>query len=371
MNGEYIKKLSQEEFHAAALPYYKNIEGKGLNLVKISELLQGRVSVLNEIPDHIDFFEDTFETLVGESAQFKEVVEKAKAYAKFNAPVLIIGEDGTEKEMLAQCIQNASVCSNDAFVSISCDNLLAEKLTAVIFGSGGQNEKGLVELVEGGILFLDKLSHLDSRAQFLLYQLVRNEVLIRGDDLRPLPAHVRVIASDTQELISMVESGLFREDLFHVLNTLPLRVEPLRDRPEDIQAWVNHFISQFEKKHQRYIHITSGANKLLQETCWAGNLPELCSFCERLVILSPHRSVNESVIYSLMDKNPPLIYKKSTARKMTSAEQDEKSAQLAALLKKYHGKRSLVAQELNISTTTLWRYLKKYGIYENKKSFKI
>ena len=117
-----------------------------------------------------------------------------------------------------------------------------------------------------------------------------------------------------------------------------------------------------EKKYRRYIYLTAGANKLLQENNWDGNLNEIYSFCERLVILSPKRTVNESIIHSLMDICLSVAHKDIAVHGASVSNYDEKATRLVALLEKHHGKRQLVAKEMKISATTLWRYMKKYGI---------
>jgi transcriptional regulator with PAS, ATPase and Fis domain len=129
----------------------------------------------------------TFDTIVAVSGRARETMELAKTYAKFNAPVLILGENGTEKEMLAQCIHNASVCSGDPFVSISCDSLPPDDLCEWIFGTERPGAtpfapKGLVDMAEGGVLFLDNISRLNDYTQYRLYRLVSNKAVIRSGD---------------------------------------------------------------------------------------------------------------------------------------------------------------------------------------------
>jgi len=308
----------------------------------------------------------TFNTLIAKSPQAQTVMKQAEIYAKFNAPVLILGEDGIERKMLAQCIHNASAFKNEPFVSFSCDALPSGELEDTLFGSDVQNKgsfkRGLVDWANGGTLFLDKISKLDLRTQSRLKELIRDQRIIRENNISPSPTNIRVIASDTQNLISIVEQGSFLEDLYYTLNVLPLHLTPLKERPEDIEGWLEYFISVLEKKYRRYIYLTAGANKLLQENNWDGNLNEIYSFCERLVILSPKRTVNESIIHSLMDTCLPAAHKDIAVHGAPVSNYDEKATRLVALLEKHHGKRQLVAKEMKISATTLWRYMKKYGI---------
>lgn len=311
----------------------------------------------------------TFETFVAQSAQTKAMVQQAKAYTKFNAPVLILGLDGTENEMMAQCIHNDSVNSNDSFVTLSCGTLPREELSDMIFGvkgnDGDSDRKGLVDWAKGGTLFIDGVSYLDDITQLRLYRLIRDGTYIRRNDIWSLSADVRIIASDMPSLATLVEQGKFRKELYYALGVLPLTIVPLCDRKDDIRGWLDSFISECEKKHKRYIRFTADAYKLLMEYDWISGLAELYCFCERLTILSPRRTVNEEIVSSIM--NLSFTKNRETGRKESLPIEGIQEAHLRAALQKYHGKRQLVAKEMNISLTTLWRYMKKYQIYNDYK----
>ncbi|NCB63519.1 MAG: hypothetical protein EOM52_07880 [Clostridia bacterium] len=303
----------------------------------------------------------TFEDLVAESSQSKRLVEKARTCAKFNAPVLLTGAMGTEKDLLAQCIHNASVCSNDAFVSFSCESLPREELSAALFGAGeGKAAKGLADLAEGGILFVDQVSRLDRRAQYQLLRLIQEQVLDRGPGIRPAAAHVRVIAADEKDLSLLTERGEFLPELYHALSVLHLTLHPLRERREDVKGWVLRLVEGLEKRYDRYIRLTSGAMELLLDQKWDGNLPELRAFCERMVILSPKRTVDERIIRDFLTDGNESVRSGDFAR--NAPKRDAKAARLEELMEVCHGNRALIAKEMKISATTLWRYMKKYGI---------
>jgi len=306
-----------------------------------------------------------FDDLVTETAQSREMVDLARRYAKFRAPVLIFGDRGTEKEMLAQSIHQASMVSGGPYVSLSCDSLPQEELTPWLFGSEKQGvtpyaPKGLVDMAEGGTLFLDHVSRLDSNAQYRLYRLVLGDMLIRAGDIRTQPVRVRVIAADGPELPDLVEQGLFRQDLYDALNILPLHIVPFRHRKPDVVRWIERFIDELEKKHERYIRLTAGALKMLEELPWDGNLIEIHSFCERLVIQAPRRSVDELIVRQLLQQSERRIDRDNQPVRPGPRQTDDLKARISQSLALHKGNRRLAAQSLNISTTTLWRYMKRY-----------
>ena len=308
----------------------------------------------------------TFEYFVAQSAQTKVLAAQAKSYAKFNAPTLILGYDATENEILAQCIHNDSIGRNDSFVALPCGTISQETFADIIFGvkEDGTHSvrKGLVDWAEGGTLFLDKVSCLDAKAQLQLLQFIKHKAFLRRNDIWRLPANVRVIASDTPDLVEMAARGGFLSDLYYALSVLPLQISPLRERPEDVLGWLDRYIGEVEKKHQRYIRFTADAYKLLTDHHWDGGLTELYYFCERVAILSQRRTVNEDIVCMLMNMSPVRRPQQEAALNLTASASNMREVQLRALLQKHHGKRRLVAEEMGVSLSTLWRYMKKYGI---------
>ena len=159
-----------------------------------------------------------FDNLVALSAPAREAVKTAKFFARSDSPILITGEFGTEKELLAECIHNDSVRKGAPFVSVRCDSLQAGEMSEEIFGAGGEGDtaahKCLADMAKGGTLFLDEVDALDMSAQYKLFRLVRDGVLIRSGDTRPLPIGVRVIAASGRPLGPAVREGHFRRDLY-------------------------------------------------------------------------------------------------------------------------------------------------------------
>ena len=305
-----------------------------------------------------------FDNLVALSAPAREAVKTAKFFARSDSPILITGEFGTEKELLAECIHNDSVRKGAPFVSVRCDSLQAGEMSEEIFGAGGEGDtaahKCLADMAKGGTLFLDEVDALDMSAQYKLFRLVRDGVLIRSGDTRPLPIGVRVIAASGRPLGPAVREGHFRRDLYYALDVLSLSLLPLRRRREDIEGWAERFLEAQQHKQSRYLSLTAGARRALAAYAWEGNLPQLESFCERVVALAPRRTVDEVFIAQQLEQCYPAAHEPDGERVIVY--QDPDAQELKELLKTHRGNRQKVARELGVSTTTLWRRMKKYGI---------
>ncbi|MCL2587839.1 MAG: sigma 54-interacting transcriptional regulator [Oscillospiraceae bacterium] len=374
--------LNKQEVYSTAFIVRQTAVVANIAPILIEERVQGAILAFNEGRKVAEMEQEirreiyrkgyvprqTFETFVAQSSESKALVARAKSYAKFNAPALILGQDSAENEMLAQCIHNDSTGRNDSFVTLSCTGLTHEEFVSTVFGAKGTgteaDQKGLVDWAEGGTLFLDKVSSLDANAQATLYQFMRDKAFVRRNDIWRLPANVRVIASDVPELGELVAEGKFRGDLYFALSVLPLVLTPLHKRPEDIKGWLDRNIREFEKKHQRYIRFTADAYKVLMDYHWNGGLTELYYFCERVAILSPRRTVNEEIICSFLNMSPAPGPAATAAQSEQTHVSSALESQLRAALQKHHWKRRAVAKELGISLSTLWRYMKKYGIYD-------
>ncbi|MCL2388447.1 MAG: PrpR N-terminal domain-containing protein [Defluviitaleaceae bacterium] len=303
-----------------------------------------------------------FDTFVVNSS--KELVEQAKSYARFSAPVLILGQDVLENGIIAECIHNYSFYGDYAFVNIACDVIPQENFAELMFGIKKTDDahfdtKGLVDWAEGGTLFLSKVSCLDLHAQSLLFEFIKEKSFIRKNDIWRISSNVRIIASDTELLANSVANGEFHEGLYYALSVLPLMVKPLHTRPNDIRGWLDRYIDEYGKMYQRYIKFTEDAYKIVTEHSWNGGLTELRYFCERIAILSKRRTVNGETIRALMNMSPSLVRQPELQLPQNATPQE---IQLRTALQKYHGRRQLVANEMGISLSTLWRYMKKYGI---------
>lgn len=338
------------------------IEGAVLTFQEGQRLIEMDSEMRRELYQRGFVAKHSFENMIQEDPETVQMLELAKRISKFNAPILLTGETGSGKNILAQCIHNESLVHSNAFVSIDCSAWLPETLDNMLFGNFTVRKDSIVdsyaEMAQGGTLYLSHVEMLPLETQYKLLCLIRGRFLHNGPS-RPVAANVRVIASTAINLISRVEKGEFRSDLYYALTVLSLEVLPLRRRRADILGWMELYLDEWQKKYKRYVHLTQGARDYLLDYDWPGNLDQLCSVCERLVLLTQKRNIDEVFLRQQLEQVTP--------RMLPGTEQivlykDQKAVEIAALLKKHHGNRQKVADELGVSKTTLWRYLKKFNI---------
>lgn len=304
----------------------------------------------------------TFANVPCESEEMHLQLDLARRVSKFAAPVLITGEAGCGKGILAQCIHNESLVHKNAFITVDCSAWQPETLDNMLFGNYTVRKDSAgdcyAEMAQDGTLYLCHVEQLALETQYKLFMLTRGRFLHNGPS-RPVAANVRVIASTDINLITRVETGEFRSDLYYSLSALTVELPPLRRRREDIESWMDQYLDEWQKKYKRYISLTQGARRYLREYDWPGNLDQMYSVCERLVLLAQKRTIDEAFLRQQLDQIAPHIL---SGTDQVVVYQDPKAVKLADLMARYGGNRQKVADELGVSKTTLWRYLKKYDI---------
>ncbi|MCC8076574.1 MAG: PrpR N-terminal domain-containing protein [Clostridiales bacterium] len=223
----------------------------------------------------------------------------------------------------------------------------------------GESKGGILTFQEG-----KRIIEMDSELRRELYQRgyiaqFNFDKFVHNGSNQPSTANVRIIASSDVNLIVQVEKGEFRSDLYYALNVLSLDVPPLRSRREAILNWVNYYLRQWQDRCKRCISLTQGAQDFLENYDWPGNLNQVSSVCERIVLLAEKRSVDEVFLRRQMEQVAPKVLH---GTEQVVLFKDQKAVQIAELLRKHNGNRQRVADEMGISKTTLWRYMKKYGI---------
>lgn len=338
------------------------IEGAVLTFQEGQRLIEMDSEMRRELYQRGFVAKHSFENMIQEDPETVQMLELAKRISKFTAPILLTGETGSGKNILAQCIHNESLVHSNAFVSIDCSAWLPETIDNMLFGNFTVRKDSIVdsyaEMAQGGTLYLSHVEMLPLETQYKLLCLIRGRFLHNGPS-RPVAANVRVIASTAVNLISRVEKGEFRSDLYYALNVLSLEVLPLRRRRADILGWMVLYLDEWQKKYKRYVHLTQGARNYLLDYDWPGNLDQLCNVCERLVLLTQKRNIDEVFLRQQLEQVTPRLL---PGTEQIVLYKDQKAVEIAALLKKHHGNRQKVADELGVSKTTLWRYLKKFNI---------
>ncbi|MBQ8052335.1 MAG: sigma 54-interacting transcriptional regulator [Lachnospiraceae bacterium] len=303
----------------------------------------------------------TLDQLYVGSKETKNLEQYVRKIAQYPAPVLILGEKGTGAEFLAQAIHNSSPLSKSAFVPVDCDAWMPETLDDMLFGNYTSRQGTppcLAELAADGTLYLNGIEMLSRESQYKMLNLIRGRFMHNGSH-RVSFTKVRVIASTSVNLAAKVEKGEFRQDLYYALSSLSTEIPPLRHQKEYTLFWFNHYIDQWQKQYKRYIHMTQGALRFVQEYDWPGNLEQMASVTERIVLLTEKRSIDEAFVKKQMEQILPDIL---PGTEKVVLYKDKEAVRIAELLKKHGGNREKVAAELGISKTTLWRRIKKYGI---------
>lgn len=232
--------------------------------------------------------------IVCESKAMKEVIELAEKVAPLeNTTVLITGESGVGKEVIARYIHNISPRRKKRFVAVNCGAIPPNLIESELFGyekgaftGAASRKKGLFEVADGGTLFLDEIGEMPLEAQVKLLRVLQERKIQRVGGIEEIPVDVRVIAATNKNLEELVAKGSFREDLFYRLNVFPIHIPPLRERKEDIEPLVKLFIERITGKTPEEPVLTAGAKKLLERYPFPGNVRELANAIERALILT-------------------------------------------------------------------------------------
>ncbi|MBO3699680.1 sigma-54 dependent transcriptional regulator [Roseivirga sp. E12] len=301
--------------------------------------------------------------VIAESTEMQQVLKMAEKVSRTDANVLLLGENGTGKGLMAKLIHEMSPRADEVFMSVDLGSITESLFESELFGhqkgaftDAREDRMGRFEAADGGTIFLDEIGNLTPQMQSKLLTIIQNRELTRVGENKSRQFDVRIIAATNAKLEEMIESGEFREDLFFRLNTIELDLPPLRDRLTDIGPMVEHFIAKFCKKYaQDQPKMANETLDKLKKYHWPGNIRELEHAVERAVILS------DGVKLIPDDFNLRKQMKSDGFMTTTNLEELERIT-IEKVIKKNEGNMSKVAQELGIGRTTLYRKLEKYGL---------
>lgn len=328
-----------------------------------------------------------FGTIQGDSVALKNTINKAKRYSKSEFDILIMGESGTGKELFAQAIHNESHRANQPFIAINCaafpETLIESELfghdDGAFTGSKRGGRRGLIESAHKGTLFLDEIGDMPLSLQTRLLRVLQERAITRLGSNTPIPIDIRVIAATHQPLKDLVALKQFRQDLYYRLNTLELRLPPLRERKNDITLLFNTFLksnlTKNFKNHAVLDEIQHLLSSILNQYLWPGNIRELESVAKRVAILLPTLAtpIDQNLLYeelpdiftkhSISDDAdqtlPANILHPHTSPKAPFENLKTQFDKATAALKMANGNHLQAATLLGISRTTLWRWLNK------------
>jgi len=318
--------------------------------------------------------EMNFGEIIGNSASLRELLKQVETVAPTDSTVLIYGETGTGKELIAHSIHKKSQRSGRAFVSVNCAALPPSLIPSELFGhekgaftGAMQRRLGRFELADGGTIFLDEVGELLPDTQVALLRVLQEREFERVGGGRPIRVDVRVIAATNRDLKTAVANGTFRADLFYRLNVFPVEVPPLRERKDDIPLLVRHFTQQFARRMNKVIDtISSATMDALRRYHWPGNIRELQNVIERSVILCETEilSIDESWL-----PQQPFLTEPRNQIELSRRLQVEEMDMIEAALKESGGRvfgRTGAAAKLGIARSTLESKIQSLKIDKNR-----
>jgi two-component system response regulator HydG len=324
-----------------------------------------------QLQDQLD--DQSFEGIIGASEGMRQVIQTARQVAPSDIPVLILGENGTGKELVARAIHNHSRRRKNRLVTLNCaglsENILEDELFGHIKGAftGAMSEReGRFEYADGGTLFLDEIGDMPSAMQAKLLRVLENGEVVRLGSNAPLRVDVRIISATNRRLTEMVEEKHFREDLYFRIKGVTIQIPPLRERREDIPLLIHFFLQQASQKHQKTIErITPEAQQVLMGYAWPGNVRQLRTTVENMVVLCSGPVLGIENLPSDIRATGPAPATGLTNVVGISLEQLEKEA-IRNTLKMVHGNREQAAKILRIGERTLYRKIKEYDLGEEE-----
>jgi two-component system, NtrC family, nitrogen regulation response regulator NtrX len=311
--------------------------------------------------------------MVGESPALRQVWDAIKRAAPTNATVLLLGESGSGKELVARSIHRNSLRSRDRFVQVNCAAIPEELIESELFGHEkgsftGATEKqiGKFEQADRGTIFLDEVGDMSAKTQAKVLRVLQEGEVERLGSARTIKVDVRVIAATNKDLEAEIEKGNFREDLYFRLSVIPIRVPPLRDRREDTPALVRHFADLFSRdNNRRPQRFTPAALEYMQKARWKGNVRELKNTVERLIIMTPGDTIDVDDLRDVVrldQKAPAGEAEKERPGTLREFKESAERTFLVGKLRENNWNISKTAEVIGTPRSNLYKKLEQYGI---------
>lgn len=318
----------------------------------------------------------TFDDISRNLKDMRKVVERAKIYAQSSSPMLIEAISGPELDAITQGIHNYSMRKNGPFIMINMAGLTEDQQMTTLFGSehdSGKREPGAIEEANHGTLVIQSIDKLTLPVQYYLARVMRTKRLIKGSTIKDsLMIDTRIIGCTAKNLTTLRGEFKFRSDLYFTLKSLRLGIPNLKHRRDDVEYLLGLYTRKYMEQYSRFHVMTAGARRVLLEYPWEGNSIQLEAFCERMILTVGKRTITEEYVRDLLDE---LYHRDTSIYAVTMEEKSDigladfsetmenpERVRIKEALKRYNGNRALSAKELNMSTTTLWRKMKKFQI---------
>jgi DNA-binding NtrC family response regulator len=317
-----------------------------------------------------DALDERFPEIIGESAAMRRVFATIEKVAATDANVLVLGENGTGKELVARAVHRLSPRAGEVFVSVDVGALPETLFESELFGyargaftGAVEDRPGRFEAAHGGTLFLDEIGNLGPAQQAKLLSALQTRAVTRIGEVRPRPVDLRLICATNQPLHRRLAEGLFRQDLLYRINTVEVHLPPLRERPEDVPLLAGHFLQRYAQKYGRAgLRLTAEATDALRAYPWPGNVRELQHAVERAVVLAEGEALGPTDFALSGSPGAPAAAPGLSAEPGTlDLERIEREA-IRRALSKHGGNISRAAAELGLTRKSLYRRIEKYGL---------
>ncbi|HPE18792.1 MAG TPA: sigma-54 dependent transcriptional regulator [Tenuifilaceae bacterium] len=306
-----------------------------------------------------------FANMIGDSEAMKQVYSTIEKVAGTDANVLILGENGTGKELVARAIHRKSARSDKLFISVDMGSIAENLFESELFGhvkgaftDAKENRTGRFEVANGGTVFLDEIANIPLTLQAKLLTVIQNREVTRVGATSTKSIDVRLVFATNANIQELVESGTFRQDLYYRINTVEIHLPPLRERDDDIFLLTDYFLEHYAHKYGRSkLKLSKASYRLLKSYSWPGNVRELRHAIERAIILTEGDVIKpDSILLNTKDSQ------KSISNSSSLNIEDVEKKAIIQSLKLHKGNVSLAAKELGLGRTTLYRKMTKYGL---------
>lgn len=300
--------------------------------------------------------------LIGNSAPMLEIKKIISKIAATDSSILILGDNGTGKELIAREIHNQSKRKDEVFIHVDMGAISETLFESELFGhlkgaytDAKTDRAGRFEIASGGTLFLDEIGNLSPNMQSKLLNVIQNREVYRLGSNKPIHVDIRIICATNQNLEDLIRQKKFREDLYYRINTIEITSPPLRDREKDIILLADYFLDEFKKKHQREdLHFSARYQQALMKQEWPGNVRQLRNHIEKVVILTDSSSIISDEFSGGTSADKPLS--------METSLQAHQHEIILDALQRNRGNISKTAEELGVARSTIYNKIKKHGL---------
>ncbi|WP_258101630.1 sigma-54-dependent transcriptional regulator [Marinoscillum pacificum] len=307
-----------------------------------------------------------FKDIIGESDEIKEVFKIIDKVAGTDANILILGENGTGKELIARAIHQKSLRKDNVFIGVDMGAITESLFESELFGhkkgsftDAKEDRPGRFEIANNGTLFLDEIGNLSMPLQSKLLTALQKREVTRIGSNQSMPIDIRLICATNMPIYEMVGDNTFRQDLLYRVNTVELHLPPLRDRLDDIPLLADHFVKMYNQKYRKHIDGISAATiKKLQKYSWPGNIRELQHAIERAIIMSDSTTLQPDDFFFLSQKPENNLSSEADTFNLDDVEKNV----IQRAINKHNGNISQAAKELGLTRASLYRRLEKYGL---------